>query len=493
MEPTRTRPLLWVLDGLLSPAEVADLLDAVSPERLAGAGVELEASDRRVGQTAEVPVACHPALAALTERLTRVIGLANRAGSTLRLRVATEGDSHPLHVDDYAIGGARLAMTALVYLTACEGGPTRFPRAEPPLHLPPAPGRVVVWVNLTPDGAPDRASEHAVGPVLAGRRVTLNWFVYATPDELVAAAGGSPGALVEAFRPSPALTAARALTCVVETGTPDTTRDSLRRACAARGLRFDEVLGAALDPREPPLEPGALLYRPATSWAAMRAERQLWQPGVATFYRGEEGPFGVRTEQWLALARAGLPTPASLRLGSTDEAVLRDAVDALGGLPVVVRLDDGEGGVGVLRADSFAALRPLAELLHSRGHAARLAAYVPDAMHWRLVVVGDRAITAYRNPVRPDDFRSEPSGSPDDYGLTPDPEMAALAVRAARVAGSAFAGVDVLEHPSGRLYVLEANSPCYFPQAEAWGKADVAGAMIDWLAGEAERLGQAGA
>lgn len=479
MNPTRTRPLLWVLDDALSAADVERLLEATSPETLSAAGVTLTQGSH--GATAEVPTSAHPALADLAERLRALVGLENALGGTFRLRVATEGDSHPLHVDDYEIAGARLAVSVLVYLTASEGGPTRFPRAEPSLHVAPRPGRVVVWVNLLPDGGPDPAATHAIGPVIGGRRVTLNWFIYATPEALVAATGAGRGALIEAWSPSPALTADRAFTCVVEPSTPDTTRASLRRACAARGLRYVEIEGASLDPREPPLDPGSLLFRPATSWAAIRAERQLWQPGVVTFHASEAGPFAVYAEQWLALARAGLPTPASLRLGRTDDAFLRDAVEHLGGFPLIVRLDDGEGGVGVLRADSFPALRSLAELLVSRGHVARLAAYVPDAMHWRLVVVGDRVVSAYRNPVRKDDFRSEPSGSPDDYGLTPDADMAAIAVRAARVAGTHFAGVDVIEHPSGRLYVLEANFPCYFPQAESWGLADVGGAMVDWL------------
>jgi glutathione synthase/RimK-type ligase-like ATP-grasp enzyme len=110
-----------------------------------------------------------------------------------------------------------------------------------------------------------------------------------------------------------------------------------------------------------------------------------------------------------------------------------------------------------------------------------LVSFIPDAMHWRLVVVGDRVVTAYKNPTRPNDFRSEPSDQRADYGLTPPPEMAALAVRATAVAGTYFAGVDVLEHPSGRLYVLEANFPCYFPQAESYGAADVSGALVAFL------------
>ena len=81
-----------------------------------------------------------------------------------------------------------------------------------------------------------------------------------------------------------------------------------------------------------------------------------------------------------------------------------------------------------------------------------------------------------------DKVACEPADNAEDYGLTAPAEMQALAVAASRVAGSEFVGVDVIEHlPTGRLYLLEANFPCYFPQAEEFGLADVSGAMLDHL------------
>jgi hypothetical protein len=40
--------------------------------------------------------------------------------------------------------------------------------------------------------------------------------------------------------------------------------------------------------------------------------------------------------------------------------------------------------------------------------------------------------------------------------------------------------VDVLQHPSGRFYLLEANFPCYFGHAQENGQ-DIAGAIVDHL------------
>src|SRR6185295_9921904 len=114
-----------------------------------------------------------------------------------------------------------------------------------------------------------------------------------------------------------------ALHCIVEDRTPDTTRASLRRACEQRSVEYRELRADRVDPRRDPLAPGALLYAPATSILAERVERQLWQPGVVTFHRRSTGPFSFTLDPTLAFARAGLPTPRSVWITTTDRAVLK--------------------------------------------------------------------------------------------------------------------------------------------------------------------------
>jgi glutathione synthase/RimK-type ligase-like ATP-grasp enzyme len=114
-------------------------------------------------------------------------------------------------------------------------------------------------------------------------------------------------------------------------------------------------------------------------------------------------------------------------------------------------------------------------------------AYVPDATHWRVIVVGDRVAGFYRNRTEEDDFRTYASDDPDDYRTPPSPEIMQTAIRAVQVQEVEFGGVDILEHPSGRHYLLEVNFPCYFAGAQLDGGHDVAGAMVDWLLAKAAR------
>ena len=57
-----------------------------------------------------------------------------------------------------------------------------------------------------------------------------------------------------------------------------------------------------------------------------------------------------------------------------------------------------------MRVDGLAALYSLVDYLVAQGTAMLLIAYVPDATHWRVVVVGNGAVAAYRNQVADGDF-----------------------------------------------------------------------------------------
>lgn len=270
---------------------------------------------------------------------------------------------------------------------------------------------------------------------------------------------------------------------------PATTTELLARACAERGAAYVPVDVGLVDPcEEIELQAGDLLFRPAVSPAAVRIEQALHDESVATFYTSGEALFFDGAAAPLLFARRGLPIPRTITLLRNDRAQIRRAVELVGGLPVVVKVPGGEGGIGVMLLESAASLMSVLDHLFASGRTPQLMAYVPDATHWRVVVVGARAVAAYRNHPYPDDFRTGPSREPADYVVpTPSP-LTALAVAATQAIRREFAGVDILVHASGRLYLLEANFPCYFPQAQLVGGIDVAGAMLDHLLEKSARL-----
>jgi len=271
------------------------------------------------------------------------------------------------------------------------------------------------------------------------------------------------------------------LTCV-DDGVPAATIALLENACGSRGVDLAVIAARSFDyTTATPLSPGSLLFRPAVSLAAIRVEQFLFAAGVASFYADRDAVFFAPLSSPLLFERAGLPVPRTVPCASTDRALLRRFVDWLGGLPVVVKIPGGEGGVGVILVESLATLFSLVDYFIGVGRCPYLMTYVPDALHWRVLVVGDEAVAAYVNPIAPDDFRSVACADPADVTTEIDARLADTAVAAVRVLRTEFGGVDILAHQSGRLYLLESNFPCYFAHAQLLAGVDVAGRMIDHL------------
>ncbi len=153
------------------------------------------------------------------------------------------------------------------------------------------------------------------------------------------------------------------------------------------------------------------------------------------------------------LARAGLLTPPTLATQSTEE-----ARRSLAGTPdQVLKPLFGAQGRGLQRLTGPDAL-PDAEAVAGVYY---LQPFVPPSLTdgWqdrRVFVVGDRAVAAMNRHGRTWITNVHQGGRCEEAPA--DDEAADLAVRAARAVGATYAGVDLIQDPSGRWLVLEVNS-----------------------------------
>lgn len=478
------KPRVYMQDDFVTEDVIQHVLDTYgTPVALEARGIEWSANE--TGLSGELPIHEDRVLAHLAERIERVLGFrCSLDDNTFRFRRYAVGDFHPLHIDKYTIAGAFLVATCLVYLTdATEGGETFFPDAVPSsVSITPKTGRLAIWFNHEPNGDVDASSRHRSEKLVAGAKATLAYFVYA-PLERAATNIDAPS-----FRSSDhdKLVRTQRFVCV-DDGVPEATIRVLREACVARSVDFEVIDAQKFDfCSAKPLAPGTMLYRPAVSSLATRVEQALFGPGVATFYAANDGIFRSVGPDLIMFERAGIPVAKWFWGTTTDRVRLRKIVDAIGGLPIVMKFANTSGGVGVLRIDTLAGLFSTMDHVRASGRMPVLMAYVPDATHWRCIVVGDRVVGFYRNRTDPDDFRTHASDDPADYCVSPKPEILASAVRSAAAIDIEFGGVDILEDADGRHYVLECNFPCYFARAQIVGGHDVGGAMIDWLSRKSE-------
>lgn len=180
------------------------------------------------------------------------------------------------------------------------------------------------------------------------------------------------------------------------------------------------------------------------------------------------------------LAAAGAPMPASL-VPSRDMRAAQ-ALELLGGAPVIVKLARGTKGVGVMLCESQAALQSVMDMLWGLGEEFLVQRAVTDSfgVDVRVLVVGNRAIAAMRRTATNGDFRANLAGGGVAMALTPTPDQCRIAEAAAVRLGLAVAGVDLLDSAREGPLLIEVNS--------APGLGGITSATGRDLAGEIIRL-----
>ncbi|HEX5386696.1 MAG TPA: RimK family alpha-L-glutamate ligase [Gemmatimonadales bacterium] len=182
------------------------------------------------------------------------------------------------------------------------------------------------------------------------------------------------------------------------------------------------------------------------------------------------------------LERAGLPTPETFVCEDPDEAIA--CFRALG--DAIVKPLFGSMGLGMVRvSDEETAWRVFRAVEQIRG-VFYLQRTVPHTgRDVRAFVIGDRVLAAIERAA--DGWRTNVSRGARARPIELPPAWAELAVRAARVVGAEYAGVDLLPAEDGTVYVLEVNGIPGWRGLQTATGVDVAGALVHHLLGASVR------
>lgn len=189
--------------------------------------------------------------------------------------------------------------------------------------------------------------------------------------------------------------------------------------------------------------------------------------------------------------QANLPIPRSAVIASPRALVA--AVQAVGGLPVVIKLIRGTQGKGVVLARNLATAAAVLEKVHAARRQALVQEFIAEAAgrDQRLIVVGNRCVAAMERVAVDGEFRANLHRGGTAVPFEPDEKTKRLALAAAKAHGLAVAGVDLLQSNEGPL-LLEVNSSPGLEGIENATGQDVAGAIISHLEKTARRQGRAG-
>ena len=170
------------------------------------------------------------------------------------------------------------------------------------------------------------------------------------------------------------------------------------------------------------------------------------------------------------LARASIPTPATVAAESVDDALA--AVRRFG--DVVVKPLLGSGGRGIVRVTDEDLAHRVFRALHMQRAVYYVQEFVPHGRSdLRLLVVGGRVVAAARRSG--DGWKTNVAAGAVMRAHRPRPEEEDLAVRAARAVGADYAGVDLLEREDGALLVAEVNGIPGWSALQRTTPIDIAG------------------
>lgn len=268
----------------------------------------------------------------------------------------------------------------------------------------------------------------------------------------------------------------------------------LKHACEARGIEFVTLAADKIDLTNlPKLGAGDMLYRVGIDTKSSQVAAQLLGPKVASFFIDSTKGGFTKTHSWgrtITHKLRGLPIIPTIIDLPKDKETLNNYVKHLGGYPIIVKVEGGSHGVGVIRADSPEALYSLTDYLCTIPNVnAALRQYIDFSAQARLIVLGDQVVGSldYKRPKN--DFRSNAGTLIKAVPQKFPPEIEAAAVKATHVVGYEFGGVDILiDKDKKTFYIAEVNFPCNFARYQDIAGVDIAGLMVDHLLAKARKL-----
>ncbi len=163
--------------------------------------------------------------------------------------------------------------------------------------------------------------------------------------------------------------------------------------------------------------------------------------------------------------------------GHTD-----DMIKIVGGAPLVIKLLQGSQGESVVLAESNKAAQAVIQAFRGLGADFIVQEYVKESAgrDIRCLVLGTKVIAAMERRAQPGEFRSNIHQGGQGHLIKITPEERKLAVRAAKILGLRFAGVDMLRTNKGPQ-ILEVNSSPGLEGIEGLTKKDIASMVIDYI------------
>lgn len=182
-----------------------------------------------------------------------------------------------------------------------------------------------------------------------------------------------------------------------------------------------------------------------------------------------------------------IPVPKTAVVSNPQGLV--EAIQAVGGLPVVLKMRQGTQGRGVVLVRTYRAAQHAHAILNDFQQYTLVQEYIAEANNRdiRVIIIGNQVIAAMERKAPPGDFRANIHRGGSAKPLLLDESTEQLAIQAAKAHGLNFAGVDLIITQRGPA-VMEVNSSPGLNGIENATGVDVADAVIQYIENELAKL-----
>lgn len=192
------------------------------------------------------------------------------------------------------------------------------------------------------------------------------------------------------------------------------------------------------------------------------------------------------------LMRAGVPFPTTGFVNTKSD--YNKMINAVGGCPLIIKLNEGTEGVGVFLAETEKVANNFLGTFKQFDVPVMMQKFVKESAGTdiRVVVVGDQVIGALERQSQDGDFRANISLGATTIPLELTQEEKNMVLKSTQALKLNMAGVDLMRTSNGPL-ILEINSAQDFAKeydAEAILGIDLAGEMIEYAVAGKESYDQ---
>ncbi len=190
------------------------------------------------------------------------------------------------------------------------------------------------------------------------------------------------------------------------------------------------------------------------------------------------------------LSTSGVDFPKTVFSNLTHD--VSKVIEAIGGVPLVIKLMRGTHGLGVVLAEDHNTAESVIEAFYKLKERVIVQEFIKEAggEDIRAFLVGDEIIASMKRKARPGEFRSNLHRGGTSIVIKLDSAEMETAIKSGQALGLKVAGVDMLQSERGPL-VLEVNASPGLEGIETTTGIDIAGKIIQLIEKETAAMKKA--